>query len=87
MVFLEHTVEKGFLFKILYIHEMISCKQEQMIVVVIHCHLSKLSVDQTPRLCNLPRKSYSNNISVPYTGGNDLVKESDKPFNGMPIKF
>ena len=29
----------------------------------------------------------SNNINVPYTGGNDLVKESDKPFRGMPIKF
>ena len=56
-------------------------------VVVIYCHLSKLSVGQTPRLCNLPSKSYSNNINVPYTGGNDLVKESVKPFNGMPIKF
>ncbi len=42
---------------------------------------------QTPRLCNLPSKSYSNNINVPYTGGNDLVNESGKPFNGIPIKF
>ncbi len=57
------------------------------LVVVIYCHLSKLSVGQTPRLCNLPSKSYSNNINVPYTGGNDLVKESGKQFNGMPIKF
>jgi hypothetical protein len=56
-------------------------------VVVIYCHLSKLSVGQTPRLYNLPSKSYSSNINVPYTGGNDLVKESGKPFNGMPIKF
>ena len=56
-------------------------------VVVIYYHLSKLSVGQTPRLCNLPSKSYSYNINVPYTGGNDLVKESGKPFNGMPIKF
>ena len=31
---------------------------------------------QTPRLCNLPRKSYSNNFNDPYPGGNDLVKES-----------
>ena len=54
---------------------------------LIYCHLSKLSVGQTPRLCNLPSKSYSNNINVPYTGGNDLVKESDRPFNGMPIRF
>ena len=56
-------------------------------VVVIYCHLSKLSVGQAPRLCNLPSKSYSNNINVPYTGGNNLVKESGKPFNGIPIKF
>ena len=42
--------------------------------VLIYCHLSKLSVGQTPRLCNLPSKSYSNNINVPYTGGNNLVK-------------
>ena len=56
-------------------------------VVVIYYHLSKLSVSQTPRLRNLPSKSYSNNINVPYPGGNDLVKESGKPFNGMPIKF
>ena len=45
-------------------------------VVVIYYHLSKLSVDQVPRLCNLPSKSYSNNIDDPYPGGNDLVKES-----------
>jgi hypothetical protein len=44
-------------------------------VVVIYCHWSKLSVGQTQRLCNLPSKSYSNNINVPYTGGNDLLKE------------
>ena len=56
-------------------------------VVVIYYHLSKLSVGQTPRLCNLPSKSYSNNINVPYPGGNDLVKESGKPFNGIPLKF
>ena len=42
---------------------------------------------QTPRRCNLPSKSYSNNINVPYTGGNDLVKESDRPFNGMSMRF
>ncbi len=54
---------------------------------VIYCHLSKLSVGQTPRLYNLPSKSYSNNINVPHPGGNDLVKESGKPLNGMPIKF
>ena len=59
----------------------------QSFVVVIYCHLSKLSVGQTPRLCNLPSKSYSNKIYVSYTGGNDLVNESVKPFNGMPIKF
>ena len=57
------------------------------LVVVIYCHLSKLSVGQTPRLYNLPSKSYSNNINVPHPGGNDLVKESGKPLNGMPIKF
>ena len=56
-------------------------------VVVIYCHLSKLSVDQTPRLCSLPSKSYSKNINVPFTGGNNLVKESGEPFNGIPIKF
>ncbi len=56
-------------------------------VVVIYCHLSKLSVGQTPRLCSLPSKSYSNNINVPFTGGNNLVKESGEPFNGIPIKF
>ena len=44
-------------------------------VVVIYCHLKKLSVGQTPRLCNLPSKSYSN-INVPRTSGDDLVKES-----------
>ena len=55
-------------------------------VVLIYCHLSKLSVGQTPRLYNLPNKSYSNNINVPYPGGNDLVEESGKPFNGMSIK-
>ncbi len=54
---------------------------------LIYCHLSNLSVGQTPRLCNLPSKSYSNNINVPYTGGNDLVKESGRPFNGMSIRF
>ncbi len=54
---------------------------------VIYCHLSKLSVGQTPRLCSLPRKSYSNNSNVPFTGGNNLVKESGEPFNGMPIEF
>ena len=59
----------------------------QSFVVVIYCHLSKLSVGQTPRLCNLPIKSYSNNINVPYPGGNDLVKESGKSFNGIPIEF
>ena len=41
---------------------------------------------QTPRLCNLPSKSYSDNINVPYTGGNDLVKESHRLFHGMPLK-
>ncbi len=56
-------------------------------VVVIYCHLSKLSVGQTPRLCSLPSKSYSNNINVPFTRGNNLVKESGEPFNGMPINF
>ena len=30
---------------------------------------------QTPRLCNLPIKSYSK-IKVPYTIGDDLIKES-----------
>ena len=35
----------------------------------------KLSVGQTPRLCNLPRKSYLK-INVPYTGDDDLIKES-----------
>jgi hypothetical protein len=60
---------------------------ERHSVVVIYCHLSKLGVVQTPRLCNLPSKSYSNNINVPYTFGNNLVKGSDKPFHGMPIKF
>jgi hypothetical protein len=61
--------------------------KRRTIVVVIYCHLSKHSVGQTPRLCNLPSKSYSDNINVPYTGGNDLVKESGKPFNGMSKKF
>ena len=37
--------------------------------------LKKLSVGQGPRLCNLPSKSYSK-INVPYTSGDDLVKES-----------
>ena len=32
--------------------------------VVIYCHLKKLSVDQTPRLCNLTSKSYSNIVRV-----------------------
>ncbi len=54
---------------------------------VIYFHLSKFSVGQTPRLCSLPNKSYSNNINVPFAGGDNLVKESDEPFNGMPIKF
>ena len=58
-----------------------------LFVVVTYCHLSKLIVDQTPRLCSLPSKSYSNNINVPFTGVNNLVKESGEPFNGMPIKF
>ena len=38
---------------------------------------------QTPRLCSLPSKSFSNNINVPFTGGGNLVKESGKPFNGI----
>jgi hypothetical protein len=42
------------------------------VVVVIYCHLSKLSVGQTPRLCSLPSKSYSNNINVPFTGGKNF---------------
>ena len=54
---------------------------------MIYWHLSKFSVVQAPRLYNLPSKSYSNNIDDPYPGGNDLVKESGKPFNGMSIKF
>ena len=29
----------------------------------------------------------SNNINVPYTGVNVLLKELGKPFNGIPIKF
>ena len=41
------------------------------IVDVIYCHLSKLSVGQTPRLYSLPSTSYSNNISIPFTGGNN----------------
>ena len=53
---------------------------------MIYCHLSKLSVGQTPRLCSLPSKSFSNNINVPFTGGGNLVKESGEPFNGMPKK-
>ncbi len=65
----------------------LSSKTFQRLFVVIYCYLNKLSVDRTPRLYNLPSKSYSNNINVPYTGGNDLVEESDKPFNGIPIKF
>ena len=56
------------------------------VVVVIYCHLSKLSVGQTPRQYSLPSKSYSNNINVPFTGGGNLVKESGEPFNGMPKK-
>ncbi len=40
---------------------------------------------QTPRLCSLPSKSYSNNINVPFTGGNNLVKESDESFNGSEM--
>ena len=28
-----------------------------MIIIMIYCHLSKLSVGQTPRLCNVPIKS------------------------------
>ncbi len=55
-------------------------------VFVIYCHLSKLSVGQTPRLCSLPSKSFSDNINVPFTGGGNLVKESGEPFNGMPEK-
>jgi hypothetical protein len=35
----------------------------------------KLILGQTPRLCNLPRKSYSN-INVPCTSGSVLVEES-----------
>ena len=54
---------------------------------LIYCHLSKLSVGQTPRLCSLPSKSFFNNINAPFTGGGNLVKESGEPFNGMPIKF
>ena len=56
------------------------------VMCVIYCHLSKLSVGQTPRLCSLPSKSFSNNINVPFTGGGNLVKESGEPFNGMPKK-
>ncbi len=41
---------------------------------------------QTPRLCSLPSKSFSNNINVPFTGGGNLIKESGEPFNGMPKK-
>ena len=41
---------------------------------------------QTPRLCSLPSKSFSNNINVPFTGGGNLVKESGEPFNGMSKK-
>ncbi len=63
------------------------CQVSSTVVVVIYCHLSKLSVGQTPRICSLPSKSYSNNINVRFTGGGNLVKESCEPFNGMPIKF
>ena len=41
---------------------------------------------QTPRLCSLPSKSFSNNNKVPFTGGSNLVEELDEPFNGMPKK-
>jgi hypothetical protein len=42
------------------------------VVVVIYCHFQKkIGVGQTPRLCNLPSKSYSS-INVPCTSGDDL---------------
>ena len=41
---------------------------------------------QTPRLCSLPSKSFSNNINVPFTGGGNLIKGSGEPFNGKPKK-
>ena len=63
------------------------CHKSGQEVCVIYCHLSKLSVGQTPRLCSLPSKSFSNNINVPFTGDGNLVKESGEPFNGMPEKF
>ena len=55
------------------------------LVVVIYYHFKKLSVDQDPRLCNLPNKSYSK-IDVRYTSGDDLIKESSQSVNGLPIK-
>ena len=46
--------------------------------VVIYCHLKrKLSVDQTPRLCNLPSKIHSK-INVSFTSDDDLIKELRK---------
>ena len=57
-----------------------------MYCCVIYCHLSKLSVGQTPRLCSLPSKSFSNNINVPFVGGGNLVKGSDESFKGIPKK-
>ena len=41
------------------------------LVFVIYYHFKKLSVDQDPRLCNLP---------------NDLIRESSQSVNGLPIK-